>query len=79
MKKMIFAAACVALVSGCSDLPQKDGAVHEETYVMTGSHIARKAGTPAYGDAKGDECVQAHERLLMFEAFLARLASARVV
>ncbi|MTW11570.1 hypothetical protein GM658_13275 [Pseudoduganella eburnea] len=52
MKKMIFAAACVALVSGCSDLPQKDSAVHEETYVMTGSHIARKAGTPAYGDAK---------------------------
>lgn len=52
MKKMIFAAACVALVSGCSDLPQQEGAVKEETYVMTGSHIARKVGTPTYSDTK---------------------------
>lgn len=52
MKKMIFAAVCVALVSGCSELPQKDSAVKEETYVMTGSHIARKASTPAYGNTQ---------------------------
>lgn len=53
MKKMIFAAVCGVLMAGCADMPQQDGAaVKEETYVMTGSHIARKVGTPAYGDTK---------------------------
>lgn len=52
MKKMIFAAVCVVLVSGCADMPNDGAGVKEETYIMTGSHIPRKASAPAYGDTR---------------------------
>lgn len=52
MTKIIFAAACAALMSGCADLPQDANAVKEETYVMTGSHIPRKASATPYGDTR---------------------------
>jgi molybdopterin biosynthesis enzyme len=53
MKKLLFAALFTVLVSGCADVPQTaEAGVKEETYVMTGSRIPRKANGVAHAEAR---------------------------
>jgi hypothetical protein len=53
MKKMIFAAMSAALLAGCAELPKEgDTGVKEETIVMTGSHIPRKASNASFTNTR---------------------------
>ncbi|WP_426339027.1 hypothetical protein ACN9MZ_22020 [Pseudoduganella sp. S-14] len=54
MNKVIFAAVCAILMSGCADMPTKETAgtgFKEETYTTTGSRIPRKVSSTARADA----------------------------